>query len=605
MQPCNTCAASASQVVEVKALLVAATLATADAQQKAAQNVSAAVAAAGDREAALALAASKLLSDRANSGYRRRAELAEEAAAKAEREVALAISKANRAESEAIRTTRSVKAMVRALKADVAAAKAESAAFEQKTRTATHEALQATSDATAKTQRAHKMTAAVKAQLKTLEASAAAATAAVEERLKDQAQCTASALLAASDVAKCQMAERDLWHAARDTFLERLLSEWRVSSRQIMAVDVFTSWRSAAVRTSCRRAQLAAGEAMRQCSHAQAAASAAQVSATGAGIQLKPLSRWLDNHNRTMRKLKTWEMWHQSIAEADRAGKVAQTLEEPVSTVDQSLSRSGFAAHGSPVRADAKTAMEAAPRVTRQSARLVAQARPVAADAASSRSRDLKANLQPSVSASVVKKGAVFSDRRSHGMTKRSAAPSNSGIVAVQYMYEPPVQMPADKSGHAVRVPVAKPAGWGVVIAETRRHSSPGSHRDNLISGTSSPRFPVLSCGANLSFSVDSESTKEAQRHSMTAAVSRSAQQARDLRPRNITVRMQQPVLGCPAKAVSDASDPDSANDDQTLRLDQAQSTARTAHTAVRIHIGQPDISPVSVRREVKFSRLC
>lgn len=70
MQPCNTCAAPASQVVELKALLVAATLATADAQQKAAQNVSAAVAAAGDREAALALAASKLLSDRANSGYR-------------------------------------------------------------------------------------------------------------------------------------------------------------------------------------------------------------------------------------------------------------------------------------------------------------------------------------------------------------------------------------------------------------------------------------------------------------------------------------------------------------------------------------------------------
>lgn len=91
----------------------------------------------------------------------------------------------------------------------------------------------------------------------------------------------------------------------------------------------------------------------------------------------------------------------------------------------------------------------------------------------------------------------------------------------------------------------------------------------------------------------------------MTAAVSRSAQQARDLRPRNIAVRMQQPVLGCPAKAVSDARDPDSANDDQTLRLDQAQSTARTAHTAVRFHIGQPDISPVSVRREVKFSRLC
>jgi hypothetical protein len=80
------------------------------------------------------------------------------------------------------------------------------------------------------------MTAAVKAQLKTLEASAAAATAAVEERLKDQAQCTASALLAASDVAKCQMAERDLWHAARDTFLERLLSEWRVSSRQVFIV---------------------------------------------------------------------------------------------------------------------------------------------------------------------------------------------------------------------------------------------------------------------------------------------------------------------------------------------------------------------------------
>jgi hypothetical protein len=147
-------------------------------------------------------------------------------------------------------------------------------------------------------------------------------------------------------------------------------------------------------------------------------------------------------------------------------GKVAQTLEEPVSTVDQSLSRSGFEAHGSPVRADAKTAMEAAPRVTRQSARLVAQARPVAADATSSRSRDLKANLQPSVSASVVKKGAVFSDRRSHGMTKRSAAPSNSGIVAVQYMYEPPVQMPADKSGHAVRcTPLNHSQVWYVTCA--------------------------------------------------------------------------------------------------------------------------------------------
>lgn len=78
------------------------------------------------------------------------------------------------------------------------------------------------------------MVSAFKLQLQMAEAAAAAAAAEAEQQLRQEKHRTAAAAAAGADVAQCHLAERDLWQAARDTFLDRLLSEWRFAACQVL-----------------------------------------------------------------------------------------------------------------------------------------------------------------------------------------------------------------------------------------------------------------------------------------------------------------------------------------------------------------------------------
>lgn len=480
-----------------------------------------------------------------------RVQIAEAEAKAARREAEEAVQEAAKLEGMAARSIKEAQATVEELRVDAESQRSRAIAAEAAARQLQADAARTAAKHAAQLKRhqqeEHRLGREAREAAEAEEAARSAAAAANAEAQ----QCLELAERAAQQL----RAERDVWMAARDAYVERCLVTRTSADAQAAMAEAFFRWRCAAVSTARHAAQQAAAAAAQQRDQAQAqlvaaSAAGASLATQASAAALRALSQWLLRRQRRLRVDRAWLAWRLQAA----GGTKSHTGRVPSSVTAQQRvgsKRADIAGVRPPAAMSARGAWAALQPGARTGTLDRAAAARASADGGGGTAAGA-ATSAAAAAAAAATVAAAMHRRRPKASAPASKAATSSGyggglcgdgspqpcrlhtIIARQYCYDPPVLVGDAEArqrarrrdntlqhGHMAAPPAGDADGFTPpVVAGRRRHSSPGGRLGSsagelsVASGAAvaatMPFYPSIPAAARLSAAVSATQPKAA-----------------------------------------------------------------------------------------------